>query len=181
MLIDRKIRAVLSVAAISLLAACSGVSSDGPNVPARNDADPTWKDAGKGGSLFGPGGLFGSSATREINPDSEIGVNSFLWRASLDTMAFMPLASADPFGGVIITDWYAPPERPNERFKMSIFIMDRALRADGIRVSVFRQVRDQSGVWSDAAVEPKTATDLENAILTRARQLRSAATAQSKD
>ncbi len=181
MLIDRKIRAVLSVAAVSFLAACSGLSSEGPNVPARNDADPSWKDAGKGGSLFGPGGLFGSSSTREVNPDSEIGVNSFLWRASLDTIGFMPLASADPFGGVIITDWYAPPESPNERFKMSVFIMDRALRADGIHVSVFRQVQNSPGTWTDATVEPKTGTDLENAILTRARELRTAATAQKKD
>ena len=68
-----------------------------------------------------------------------IGVNTFLWRASLDTVSFMPLSSADPFGGVIITDWYSPPEVPSERFKMTVYILDRQLRADGIKVSVFRQ------------------------------------------
>jgi hypothetical protein len=105
-------------------------------------------------------------------------VNTFLWRASLDTIAFMPLASADPFGGVIITDWYSPPESPKERFKMSLFIMDRALHADGIRVSVFRQSQGNGGEWSDQPVNPKTAIELEDAILTRAREMRRSATAQ---
>ena len=98
-------------------------------------------------------------------------MNSFLWRASLDTVSFMPLASADPFGGVIITDWYMPPETPGERFKMSIYILDRALRADGVRVALFRQNLAPSG-WADAQVAPGTSTDIENKILTRARELR---------
>jgi Domain of unknown function (DUF3576) len=101
-----------------------------------------------------------------------IGVNSYLWRATLDTVSFMPLASADPFGGVIITDWYSPPDRATERFKVNIFILGRELRADGVRASVFRQTRDPAGQWIDAAVDQATGTDLENAILTRARQMR---------
>jgi hypothetical protein len=101
-----------------------------------------------------------------------IGVNSYLWRATLDTVSFMPLASADPFGGVIITDWYSPPDQPNERFKVNIFILGRELRADGVRASVFRQKRDGSQQWIDANVDQATGTDLENAILTRARQMR---------
>ncbi len=101
-----------------------------------------------------------------------IGVNSYLWRATLDTVSFMPLASADPFGGVIITDWYSPPDRATERFKVNIFILGRELRADGVRASVFRQSRDPAGQWIDAAVDQATGTDLENAILTRARQMR---------
>ncbi len=84
----------------------------------------------------------------------------------------MPLASADPFGGVIITDWHSPPETPNERFKITVYILDRQLRADGIKVSVFRQQRSPSSAWADAAVGVDTAAKLENAILTRARQLR---------
>lgn len=100
-----------------------------------------------------------------------IGVNSFLWRASLDTLSFMPLSSVDPFGGVIITDWYANPDVANERFKMTVYILDRRLRADGVKVAVFRQVRNGSS-WSDAPTNPETAIKLENAILTRARQLR---------
>ncbi|MGE4280943.1 MAG: DUF3576 domain-containing protein, partial [Magnetospirillum sp.] len=93
-------------------------------------------------------------------------------RASLDTLGFMPIATADAFGGTIITDWYSLAESPNERFKLNVFILDRALRADGVKVSVFKQVRDSTGQWVDYRVEPKMATDLENAILTRARQLR---------
>lgn len=101
-----------------------------------------------------------------------VGVNSFLWHASLDTVSFMPLASADPFGGVIITDWYSPPQTPDERFKVNIFILNRELRADGVRASVFRQVRDNKGSWVDAPVDKNTPVDLENAILARARQIR---------
>ncbi len=101
-----------------------------------------------------------------------LGVNSFLWRASLDTLSFLPLSSADPFGGVIITDWYAPPETAAERFKVTVYILDRQLRSDGVRVSVFRQVRDADQGWIDAAVDEDTAIRLEDTILTRARQLR---------
>ena len=105
--------------------------------------------------------------------DAGIGVNSYLWRASLDTVSFMPLASADPFGGVIITDWYSPPDAVAERFKINVYILGRDLRADGVRAAVFRQVQDpRSGAWVDAAVEDKTPIELEDAILTKARQLR---------
>jgi hypothetical protein len=107
-----------------------------------------------------------------------IGVNSFLWRASLNTLSFMPLVSADPFGGVIITDWYSPSTNPGERFKLTVFILDRRLRADGVRVSVFRQRRTAAGEWADAAVAGDTARAMENAILTGARQMRIAAIEQ---
>jgi len=103
---------------------------------------------------------------------SGIGVNSYLWRASLDTVSFMPLSSADPFGGVIITDWYSPPESPNDRYKMSVYILGRQLRSDGIRVSVFRQQGGAGKSWRSGVVSKNTAANLENQILTRARQLR---------
>ena len=128
------------------------------------------------GSVTGDEGiLFGGTKKRgdeQGTGGGGIGVNSFLWRASLDSIGFMPLASADPFGGVIISDWYASPDVPTERFKITIYILDQQLRADGIKAAVFRQTRDFSGNWSDAPVDPKTPIDLENAILTRARQLR---------
>ena len=111
-----------------------------------------------------------ASASRAEAP--AIGVNSYLWRATLDTLAFMPLASADPYGGVVITDWYANPEKPDERFKATVYILDTRLRADGLNVTVFKQARDTAGGWVDASVTDQTETDLENAILTRARQLR---------
>ena len=100
-----------------------------------------------------------------------LGVNSYLWHAALDTLSFMPLASADPFGGVIITDWYVAPNAPDERLKVTIYILDRNLRADGLKVVVFRQTR-KAGVWNDVAPSPETAHKLEGAILTRARELR---------
>ena len=118
--------------------------------------------------------LAGCSGGDDEEPQSQapgVAVNSLLWRASLDTVSFMPLVSADPFGGVIITDWYSPPETPEERFKVNIFILGRELRADGIRASVFRQ-QLENGSWVDAPTATRTATDLEDAILTRARQLR---------
>ena len=101
-----------------------------------------------------------------------IGVNGYLWRATLDTLSFMPLASADPYGGVVITDWYTNPEKPDERFKCTVYILDARLRADGLNVAVFKQNKDASGNWIDAPSATQTETDIENAILTRARQLR---------
>ncbi len=106
-----------------------------------------------------------------------IGVNSFLWRATLDTISFMPLITADAFGGVILTDWRASLDAPNERFKMNIYILGRQLRADGVRVSVFRQVLDNN-VWRDANVPAETMTKVEDAILSRARQLRNVSLSQ---
>jgi hypothetical protein len=115
-----------------------------------------------------------TTGTTAISGDSgriTLGVNSYLWHATLDTLAFMPLASADPYGGVIITDWYSAPSDPNERMKVTIYILDRRLRADGLKIAVFRQTRSTEG-WVDAEVNAQTATKLEDAILTRARELR---------
>lgn len=99
-----------------------------------------------------------------------MGVNSYLWRASLETLNFMPLEQVDPFGGVIVTDWYASAEAPNERFKANVYILDTNLRADALKTSIFKQTRTAGG-WQDAAVDADTARQIENAILTRARQL----------
>ncbi len=98
------------------------------------------------------------------------GVNSYLWRATLETIDFMPLSQVDPFGGVIITDWFADPAAPNERIRATAYILDTNLRADALKVSVFKQTRSGTG-WEDAAVDADTARQVENAILTRARQL----------
>ena len=113
----------------------------------------------------------GTSTISSGSSRMTLGVNSYLWHAALDTMSFMPLASADPFGGVIITDWYVAPGAPDERLKVTIYIMDRNLRADGLKVVVFRQTRAAGG-WSDATPNPDTAHKLEDSILTRARELR---------
>lgn len=100
-----------------------------------------------------------------------IGVNAFLWRGALDTIAFMPVASADPFGGVIITDWYTPPGTSGERFKATVYILSRELRSDGVRVNIYRQVL-QNGQWLDAPVADSTVGDIENKVLARARHMR---------
>ena len=121
------------------------------------------------GGFLGFGGDKTPSA--DANPAS-IGVNGYLWRATLDTLSFMPLASADPYGGIVITDWYVNPEKPDERFKCTVYILDSRLRADGLNVAVFKQTRDASGTWIDAPAAGQTETDIENAILTKARQLR---------
>jgi hypothetical protein len=164
--------------AMPLLAACTteNVSRDYPDTPeyATNRGGPSDAENPEGG-IFGPGGiqLFGGRKNElDGGGGSGIPVNAYLWRASLDTVSFMPLASADPFGGVIITDWYSPADTPNERFKVTILILRRELRADGVRANVFRQIRDQGGGWIDSQTDPQTAIDMENAILTRARELR---------
>ena len=117
-----------------------------------------------------------SSLIGDLFADDEstlmITVNGYLWRASLDTLSFMPLSSADPFGGVIITDWYSPPETPSERFKVTAYILGRALQSDGIRVAVFRQARNESGNWANMPVNDTVASDLENTILARAREFK---------
>jgi hypothetical protein len=105
-------------------------------------------------------------------PVAAIGVNGYLWRATLDTLAFMPLQSADPYGGVVITDWYVNPEKPDERFKCTVYILDSRLRADGLNVTVFKEVSNGAGGWVASPTANQTATDIENAILTKARQLR---------
>lgn len=105
-----------------------------------------------------------------------IGVNSYLWRASLDALSFMPLLQTDSSGGVIVTDWYANPQNPGERMKVTVTILDQDLRADALRVAASRQV-SQGGTWVDAPVQAATVQRLEDIILTKARDLRQASLA----
>ena len=152
------------------LAACtSGKTYEGVAGTSTQNRDTIFSDGGVGLSLFG--------ASKENVVSAPVAVNAYLWRASLDTLAFMPLTSADPFGGVIISEWYAPPETPEERFKVNIYILGPTLRADGLRISIFRQTR-AAGVWSDAPVNAEMTTEFENAVLSRARDLRLRAVAE---
>lgn len=114
------------------------------------------------------GRLFGGEEGR----GDGLPVNKYLWQATLDTLQFMPLASTDPFTGVIATDWAGSPSVPNERLKVTAYLTKPELAASSLKVAVFRQVADGNGGWQAAAVSPETALRLENAILTRARQLR---------
>ena len=158
-------RTLLLAAAAILLVACGGNRAD-QMVSTSTDSGRSW---------FWPFG--GGDDEEEMSSTPQLGVNSFLWRATLDTINFMPLSSADPIGGVVISDWYAPPERPDEHMKVTVYILDRRLRADAVKVSVFRQVRGANG-WADAQTNPDTGIRLENAILSRARELRLASIAQ---
>jgi hypothetical protein len=159
----------------AVLTSCSGTPEvDSTHYPMdERETQRAEREARGSGSIFGKDGLilFGKKK-EDTGTGTGVAVNSFLWRASLDTLSFMPLSAADPFGGVIITDWYTPPETPDRRFKANAYILDRELRADGVRVTLFQQRRDANGAWVDTAVDDKTATDLEDTILTRARQLR---------
>jgi hypothetical protein len=170
-MLSQTVRFVLSAALTTILVACSGVDMQPPPPKEKIQKQNAYGSImGGDGLLFGGGKARGSEGG--AGTGGGIGVNTFLWRASLDSIGFMPLASADPFGGVIISDWYATPDVPTERFKITVYILDQQLRADGVKAAVFRQIRDISGNWTDAPVDPKTPVDLENAILTRARQLR---------
>ena len=166
-------RFLTAAAAIALLAACDGVQVQESNVPDHFDSLGNPVDFDKRESVLGEGGLFNLNATPGSgDPGGGIGVNAFLWRATLDTVSVWPIASADPFGGVIITDWHSPEAAPSERFKMNVFILGKQLRADGVRVSLFRETRDSAGNWRSASTQKDSSARLEEAILARARQLR---------
>lgn len=158
----------LKCAAVLLLMACGGKPADIPN-DARNQP------------LGGGAGKYNESKVGDILAfDSNGGgtgggltpVNRYLWRASLDTLSYLPLASTDPFTGVIATDWAASPDAPNERFKVTAYVKSPELSARSLQVAVFREVRDEAGGWSTAPVNGGTARQLEDAILVRARQIK---------
>ena len=153
-------RKILAAAAVLVAAGSLGACGHDPE---RADGQSRLGDSQGGGMPLFKGDKKGKGG------EAGIGVNSFLWRASLDTLNFMPLASADPWGGVIITDWYINPEKPNERYKITVYILDTRLRADAIKVSVFGQRLTVNG-WVDTAPDADTGIQIENAILTKARQ-----------
>ena len=124
-------------------------------------------------ALAAPGCTRNRAVPTELAPSrmTTIGVNSYLWRAAVDTVSFAPLLQADSNGGVIVTDWFTNPNSPNERVKLTVSILDQDLRADALRVAASRQV-NQGGNWVDAPVAAATVQKLEDIILTRARDLR---------
>ncbi len=162
--------------ALPLLAACGG-----DNV--RQVQNDEYGDYRRGAVRQRPLGtsaglvIFGVDKEREARESAAaagtgLSVNAYLWRATLDTLSFMPLASADPFGGTIITDWYSPPGVGNERFRAQAYVLGRQLRSDGVKVQVFRQTLER-GQWVDSPVSVSTNSDMEDKVLARARELRS--------
>jgi len=166
-----------SLTGILALAGCGKVASEAsyPTRPKTGGDEIVYSNE-KRDTIFGKEQTLGSklfgSDKEDSGSNSGIGVNSFLWRASLDTVSFMPVQTADPFGGVILTDWYENPQSPGERFKMNVYILDRQLRSDGVRVSVFKQVASGNNSWRDVAIPEGLEQNVENTILTRARDLR---------
>jgi|SRR5581483_4988346 len=169
-------------AALALCLAVAGCGGETrPNDPTQYSADYHQE---RGSALFNIGSMTGGDSTISLGGNKKrsqengsggggggLGVNAYLWRGALDTLSFMPLASADPFGGVILTDWYSPPGSTEERFKATAYIMGRELRSDAFRVVIYRQVL-QNGQWVDATVSPMTTGEIEDKVLARARQLR---------
>lgn len=156
------------------LVSCKGVKTEA-RYPDRRSGDGDLIYHGERETIFGKGGGIGLF-NKDKNKDAVAGitVNPYLWRAALDTVSFMPLASADPFGGTILTDWFEAPETPGERLKANIFVLGQELRTDALKITLFRQTL-QNDTWRDAAVDPATVNALENTVLTRARELRVAA------
>lgn len=161
-----------ALTAAFILTACGGVREGDyypEDVPGTDQSEMRVEGTPQETGLLGSFSL-GNLTGNKVAP-SGLGVNSYLWRATLDTLSFMPLTTADPTGGVIISDWHANPSVPGERFKLTVYILDTRLRADGVKVSVFRQEQTDAG-WRDAVVSPTTAVQLENQILRRARELK---------
>lgn len=169
-----KVSRVLAMLGIMVLAACGPIEYTETTAEDLDNKEGSEQaiTSNEVGSVFGEGGLFGNQNSGAPG----IGVNVYLWRATLDTISFMPITVADPFGGVLLTDWRESLEVPGERFKMNVYILGRELRADGIRVTVLKQsLRD--GQWRDEPVEEILGVQVEDAILSRARQFRRAAIA----
>jgi hypothetical protein len=179
----------LNLVTVTLLAAlglagCSGSKSSPTDPGYIGQQGPASSGSMPGGSVLGDSSLvFGTAKNNKPGDNGAggggaLGVNAYLWRGALDTLSFMPLASADPFGGVIITDWYTPAATSGERFKATAYILGRELRSDGVRVTIFRQVL-QNGQWVDSGVSPVTIGEIENKVLSRARELREQSLANS--
>jgi hypothetical protein len=124
------------------------------------------------GLLSGCGGRERPKADLAASQVTTIGVNSYLWRASLETLSFLPIKTADNVGGVIATDWYADPAKPSERVRANVLILGKKLQASALQVTLFKQTEGKGGVWNDTPADPASARALEDTILTKARALR---------
>jgi hypothetical protein len=172
-------RSAASGLILPLLLAAAGCGGENQRM-VRNDEYGDWRGSAVRQRPLGTNAgivIFGVDKEREERQAAAaagagLSVNAYLWRATLDTLSFMPLASADPFGGTIITDWYAPAAAQGERFRAQAYVMGRQLRSDGVRVQIFRQVLER-GQWVDSPVSAATNSEMEDKVLARARELRS--------
>lgn len=168
----RHLLSVLFVA--SVLAGC-GSDPEKPKPTADIEPPPAPADKGdkSDSGIFGWFGGSGSSSGLRPEDRKGVAVNAYLWRASLDTLSFMPMDQIDPFGGVVKTGWWVPPSTPNERIRVFVVILDTRLRAEALRVTVFKEIKKPTGEWeATAALDPETVTKLENIILNKARAMK---------
>ena len=157
---------------IAGLTACSSLEPR-TDIPATDKEDPGSFITGRSESGVSLSDITGLS----VKESSGIPVNALLWRASLDITSILPIDDIDVFSGTLITDWYSLPSQPSEQIKLAVFVLDKELRSDAIRVVVYVQSR-QGNVWKDAGIDPKLAARLEDLILTRARELRASSVTQ---
>lgn len=179
----RKGAMILALCTLPLVAGCSTLQENS-RLPGLDEYNQGRRSEVPGRLLGGDGILvFGTDRSQQRGSADQggvgIGVNAFLWRAALDMLSFMPLSSADPFGGVLITDWYSPPGNPSERFRATAYILGRQLRSDGVRVALFRQEL-RGNAWIEAPVSAGTASELEDQVLARARELRAQSSAAAR-
>ena len=169
------VAASLSLASLSLVVAGCAANppadpvtgaTPGPTI-ARSAADPIDTEA----TLWTLLGVAKRESEQNVGPQTGNAVSPILWLASQDTLRFAGIASEDPMTGLLMTEWYSPPGKPNERLRVTVFVLSRALRSDSIAVTVDRQARSPVGEWRDAPVARDVVTGLENAILQRARQI----------
>jgi len=160
---------------LCVLAGCDQAKEEPAPLPAEDERKMNF------GKAFGEEFLlFGKGVKRSVDQTPVAHVNAYIWQGSLETIAFLPLHSADATGGVIITDWYTVPQAPQERLKITIRIIGKELRSDALKVSINRQVLDKNGTWVEAPVHQEIKTKLENLILSKARQLRIISFSSSK-
>jgi hypothetical protein len=152
-----------------LLAGCSGVNVKPAEINPTDEIKGPGLFSGQSGNILEglkrqPGDAGGTSAS--------LGVNTYLWRASLETLSFLPIKTADNVGGVIATDWYADPAKANERIRANVLILGKKLQASALQVTLFKQTQGKGGTWDDTPADPASARALEDTILTKARALR---------
>lgn len=171
MLMQKEKKTVVLALSLFILSGCSGDLA-----PKEDQTVPMGRSESRKrdfGNLFGDDFLaFGGTkkaGSSDMAPSAM--VNPFIWRASLDTLSFMPLSSADAVGGVIITDWYTAPRTTHERIKVTVYVTSPQLRADAVKVTLYKQV-NKGGAWVNGSADARGATEMENIILSKARQLR---------
>lgn len=167
-------------ASLSLLLA--GCGSDRPAAPpppaaalppgATQAASAQPEDIDTESTIWTVLGVAKRPSQRAIGPQTGDQVSPILWEAAHDTLNFVKISSEDPMTGVMQTDWYSPPGKPQERMRIAVFILSRALRSDSLSVSIERQQRSAGGQWAASPIARDAVTELENAVLLRARHIR---------